>query len=69
MKAIMGSHLTIAARLSSDWGPPLYLALPTEGNRRGAQNVCPVVWEEGRREDPSYPIAQRSRMAARFPTR
>ncbi len=34
-----------------------YLALQTEGNRRGTYNVCPVVWEEGRREDPSYPIA------------
>ncbi len=34
-----------------------YLALRTEGNRRGTYNVCPVVWEEGRHEDPSYPIA------------
>ena len=23
MKIIIGSHLTIAAKLSSDWGPPL----------------------------------------------
>ncbi len=26
MKFIMGSHLTIAAKLSNDWGPPLYQA-------------------------------------------
>ena len=36
-----------------------YLALQTEGNRRGTYNVCSVVWEEGRREDPSCPIAWR----------
>ena len=27
MKIIKGSHLTIAAKLSSDWGPPLRLSL------------------------------------------
>ena len=36
----------------TDW----YLALQTEGNRRGTWNVCPVAWQEERREGPSYPM-------------
>jgi hypothetical protein len=33
------------------------LSYNRRGNRRIRQNVRPVVWEDGGREAPSYPIA------------
>ncbi len=43
MKTIMGSHLTNAAKLSSDWGPPLTI----RANRGEALTV--TIFEEWRR--------------------
>ncbi len=41
MKITMGSHLTIAAKLSSDWGPPL-IAMSSE-----ARSLIRSVTETG----------------------
>jgi len=39
MKIIMGSHLTNAAKLSNDWGPPLSSPLVSAGVRHGHVKV------------------------------
>ena len=46
MKTIMGSHLTNAAKLSNDWGPPLYWTpiTPRKGSIFHAGSQNPVLF-------------------------